>query len=124
MVEGLLLSQGWVEDDVDDASLMITEIVQNAVEHGSRADGQESIQVELRMESNSVEFVVIDPGTGDDPALALKRDVETRPSLDDPRGRGLYLIFRLAYEMDRSIAKGGGLCVRARKVATTDEVQT
>jgi anti-sigma regulatory factor (Ser/Thr protein kinase) len=123
MVEGLLQAHGWGEDDVDDASLIVTEIVQNAVEHGSRADGRESIRVEVRMETDAVEFIVVDPGTGDDPALALLRDVETRPPLEDSRGRGLYLIFRLACELDRSLVKDGGLCIRARKVATTDEVE-
>lgn len=35
-VEALLASVGWTEDDAADAGLVVTEIVQNAVEHGSR----------------------------------------------------------------------------------------
>ena len=115
MVEGLLYAQGWEEDDVDDASLIITEIVQNAVEHGSRADGKETIFVRIRMEAMAVEMEVEDPGTGEDPQIALERDVEKPVPMDQPRGRGLFLIYRLAGLLERRIADGGGLHIRARK---------
>ena len=123
MVESLLQAQGWIEDDVDDASLIITEIVQNAVEHGSRNDGTELVQVRVGMQPDAVEFCVVDPGTGEDPQEALARDVEVMPPMDEPRGRGLFLIYRLAGAMERSIAETGGLCVQARKKATVGEVE-
>jgi anti-sigma regulatory factor (Ser/Thr protein kinase) len=125
MVEGLLQSQGWCEDDVDDATLIVTEIVQNAVEHGSRGDGLEIVQIQIELDANAVAFEVRDPGTGEDPQLALDRDVEKQPSMEASRGRGLYLIYRLAGEMERSLTPGGGLCVRARKEASPpNEVET
>ena len=123
MVEGLLVAYGWHEEDVDDAALIITEMVQNGVEHGSRADGSERVHVEVHLHTGAVEFRVTDPGTGEDPKLAMNRDVEVRPPMDEPRGRGLYLIYRLAGAMDRSIAGTGGLCVHARKEATPGEVE-
>lgn len=124
MLEALLYGQGWQEDDVDDASLIITEMVQNAVEHGSRADGTESIQVDVLAGAERVDMVVVDPGTGEDPQCAVERDVESRPPMDDPRGRGLFLIHQLAESFEREIDRGGGLRVSARKDTTPGEVET
>jgi hypothetical protein len=39
VLEALLASLGWSEDDTADAGLIATEVIQNAVEHGSRNDG-------------------------------------------------------------------------------------
>lgn len=115
MLEGLLYGQGWVEDDVDDASLIVTEIVQNAVEHGSKADGSETIQVSVVTYADAIELVVVDPGTGEDPQEAVDRDVEAPVPMDEPRGRGLFLIHRLAVQFERAIHGSGGLCIRVRK---------
>lgn len=115
MLEGLLQAQGWDEDDVDDAALIITEIVQNAVEHGSRGDGKESIRIVLDARADAVEMEVEDPGSGEDPQAALDRDVETPVPLEESRGRGLFLIYRLAGDMQRTLGSSGGLCIRARK---------
>jgi anti-sigma regulatory factor (Ser/Thr protein kinase) len=115
MLEGLLYGQGWEEDDVDDASLIITEIVQNAVEHGSLNDGSERIEIVLLATDEAVEIEVRDPGTGRDPQIAVERDVTAPVPLDQPRGRGLILIHRLAETFDRDVMDTGGLCIKARK---------
>ena len=115
MLEGLLYGQGWEEDDVDDAALIITEIVQNAVEHGSRGDGMELIEVTLTVRVGALDVYVCDPGTGRDPQIAVDRDVEEPVPLDQPRGRGLILIHRLATHFERIVSDDGGLCIRARK---------
>ncbi len=115
MLEGLLYAQGWTEDDVDDAALIITEIVQNAVEHGSRGDGTESVRIVIDARTDAVEMEVEDPGSGEDPRTALERDVETPVPLEESRGRGLFLIYRLAGDMQRTLGEAGGLCIRARK---------
>jgi anti-sigma regulatory factor (Ser/Thr protein kinase) len=115
MVEGLLYAQGWVEDDVDDVALIITEIVQNAVEHGSKADGSESIRVQVHTHADAIELEVLDPGTGEDPRVAVDRDVVAAVPMDEVRGRGLFLINRLSGLFERDIHVSGGLCVRVRK---------
>ncbi|MDJ0522966.1 MAG: ATP-binding protein [Planctomycetota bacterium] len=115
MLEGLLYAQGWEEDDVDDASLIVTEIVQNAVEHGSRGDGKEWVRIALSVEPGGLGMEVEDPGSGEDPQIALDRDLEKPVPMDEPRGRGLFLINRLAQEFERSIGASGGLNLKARK---------
>jgi anti-sigma regulatory factor (Ser/Thr protein kinase) len=115
MLEALLRAMEWAGDDVDDAALIVTEIVQNAVEHGSRGDGEERVQVTFALSETAVDIEVLDPGTGEDPRIALERDVETPVPLDQPRGRGLYLIHRLCVGFERSLGETGGLCIRVRK---------
>lgn len=113
MLESLLLAQGWDEDAVEDAALVATEVVQNAVEHGSRADGTEAIDVRLHLEADTCTLDVTDPGSGHDPDQLLARDVTLPPDLASPRGRGLYLIHRLSARFDR-LRAGPGCLVRVR----------
>jgi len=118
MVEAVLVAQGWGEDDVDDAALVITEIVQNAIEHGSRAKGDESVHISCAVQSESIEIEVDDPGTGRDPKEAMERDPSQPIPLDATRGRGLFLIHRLCVTFERSIRDGGGMRVRVRRDCT------
>jgi anti-sigma regulatory factor (Ser/Thr protein kinase) len=114
MVEGLLASQGWNEEAVDDVGLVVTEIVQNAIEHGSRGTGKERIEVRVEVAEDSIVLEVVDPGTGKDPRLLLERDVTLAVPLDAPRGRGLYLVHQLSKAFDRLLSAGGGCTVRVR----------
>ena len=115
MLEAVLSSQGWGEEDVDDAALVITEIVQNAIEHGSKCDGSEWVEVGCTVNGAAVELEVVDPGSGKDPREAIERDVKKPVPLDATRGRGLFLIDRLCGEFDRTIAQAGGLRVWVRR---------
>jgi serine/threonine-protein kinase RsbW len=116
MLEGLLGGEGWGEDDVADVGLVATEVIQNAVEHGSRADGAESVEIHCRLEPGVVEIEVLDPGTGKGPRALLSRDVVTPPPIDSSRGRGLYLVNRMSKTMERGMGPRGGSVVRVRLV--------
>ncbi|MDA1195435.1 MAG: ATP-binding protein [Planctomycetota bacterium] len=115
MVEGLLYAQGWDEDNVDDAALIVTEVVQNAVEHGSRGDGAETVRVSLHVLPDGLDLDVVDPGSGRDPRVAVDRDVLAPVPMDQARGRGLFLIHRLSVKFVRAVDGSGGLRVHVRK---------
>ncbi len=117
MLEGLLHGQGWEEEVVEEVALVATELVQNAIEHGSENDGTETVELEIRLEDAVVVLDMIDPGTGKDPSLLLHRDVTQPVPLDAARGRGLFLVNRLAQRFERSREPGGGCRVRARMEA-------
>ena len=114
MIEALLYAQEWEEDDVEEAALVATELIQNAIEHGSRNDGTEQARIRVSVSESSVEFVVVDPGTGKDPDGLIDRDVNAPVPLDSPRGRGLFLINRLAVDFVRGRDDDGGARVKAR----------
>jgi anti-sigma regulatory factor (Ser/Thr protein kinase) len=113
MFEALLAAQGWGEEPVEDAALVATEVVQNAIEHGSRGDGSEEVQIVLGLGSGVCVLAVTDPGTGRDPDLLLARDVTLPPDLASPRGRGLFLIHRMSARFER-LRSGSGCLVRVR----------
>ena len=115
MVEALLGAQGWAEDDVDDIALVVTEVIQNAIEHGSRGRGDEQVDIWCSPGQGSIEIEVRDPGTGKDPQEAIDRDVTLPVPLDAERGRGLFLIGRLCDEFQREILETGGMRVRVSK---------
>ena len=114
MLEALLLAQGWEEEAVADAGLVATEVLQNAVEHGSRGDGTERVELLALVEAESVLFEVSDPGTGKGTQSLLAQDVVHPPPADAPRGRGLFLVNRMVQALERARAPGGGSLVRVR----------
>ncbi len=114
MLQALLEAQGWDEEPVEDAGLVFTEMLQNAIEHGSRADGSEEVEITCRLEAQAVLFEVVDPGTGKDPRGVLARDVTQPPPPDAARGRGLFLVHRMTCAMDRTLSKAGGCRIAVR----------
>ncbi len=113
ILEALLASLGWSEDDVADAGLVATEVIQNAVEHGSRNDGAEVVSVRCHLDGATVTLDVTDPGTGKGPDSLLSRDVTVAPPMEASRGRGLYLVHRMS-RMDRGRTDHGGSSVRVK----------
>jgi PAS domain S-box-containing protein len=94
---------------VEDVVLAIQEAMTNAVAHsGARED------LEVDIEFSGVDLVaqIRDRGAGFDIAGF---DPGRRPSLDEPRGRGLYLMAQLMDEV--ALSAGDGLTVKAVKRA-------
>ena len=114
VLEGLLTAEGWNEEDVADVGLVATEVIQNAVEHGSKNDGSEAVLVRCALEGREVTIEVSDPGTGKGTGSLLDRDVTKPPPVDASRGRGLYLVHRMAKRLDRLQVVEGGSLVRVR----------
>jgi anti-sigma regulatory factor (Ser/Thr protein kinase) len=119
LLESLLAGEGWGEDDVADVGLVATEVLQNAVEHGSRADGRESVEVRCEVSGGEVLIEVADPGTGKGVENLLRHDVDRPPPEDASRGRGLYLVHRIARRMDRLRGPAGGSLLRVRMAPGT-----
>jgi anti-sigma regulatory factor (Ser/Thr protein kinase) len=72
---------------VDDAVLLVSEIVSNSVRH-ARLDTSDAIQVRIRGSNSMLHVDVVDPGPGFDP--------NTVPSARPNGGWGLRLLDRLA----------------------------
>ena len=70
----------------EDAALLVTELISNAVIHGTRTD---RVSVETEMSGSKLRVEVVNPGWEDVPHL---KD----PDPLDPDGRGMILVDRLA----------------------------
>jgi anti-sigma regulatory factor (Ser/Thr protein kinase) len=72
----------------DDLSLLVTELVSNAVLHGGAADDG-AVQVEFRRQADRIRVEVVDPGTAFDPPASPTNG-------DSSGGWGLFLVDQIA----------------------------
>jgi anti-sigma regulatory factor (Ser/Thr protein kinase) len=73
----------------DDVTLLISELVTNAVRH-ARPAGVETVVIRLAASPDRIRIEVSDRGAGFSPAVI------TRPSRDAPGGRGLFVVDAIA----------------------------
>ena len=87
-----------IEDDIyGNIMVAVTEAVNNAIRHGNKFDKDKNVYLSLYVEAQQLKFEIEDEGTGfnynnlDDP---------TAPeNLENPGGRGIFLIRHLADEV-------------------------
>jgi len=83
----------------DDVTLLISELVTNAVRH-PRTAGGEGVVIRLAASPDRIRIEVSDSGAGFSPAAI------TRPSRDTPGGRGLFVVDAIASRWGTVCADG------------------
>ncbi len=107
------------EDETESIALVATEMLNNAIEHGARGP-EEEIELSMRVTSDLFNFVVIDPGRGGENfARTAIAKASTMPDLDEPRGRGLFLIKNYMDEIDISYDPERGTRLAVSKAMET-----
>ena len=80
------------EDETESIALVTTEILNNSIEHGARNPDDE-IGVTMTIVADRFHCEVTDPGRGGEGfAKAALTKAARMPDLEEPRGRGLFLI--------------------------------
>jgi serine/threonine-protein kinase RsbW len=82
------LSRAVSGEVLEDATLLVSELVTNAVRHAPKA-GFPQVELRLKVEPERIRVVVSDPGGGFDAAPRL-------PTASESSGWGLYLVDRIA----------------------------
>ena len=101
-ISSLCAMAGYEEDETESIALVTTEILNNSIEHGTSGH-EEEIEVSLHVDSSIFRFEVLDPGRGgEDFAKTARQKSSKMPDLEEPRGRGLFLIQAFMDEMDVS----------------------
>ena len=113
-VRKLAATLGAPAEVCDSLALVVDEVVNNAVEHGStyrRANANLVIQIEPAGDRLSIEF--FDPempsATIAELSSALAASANGMPSLDNERGRGLFLLSIYLQNVRAEEAPAGGL---------------
>jgi anti-sigma regulatory factor (Ser/Thr protein kinase) len=113
-VRTLAATLGAPADVCDSLALVVDELVNNAVEHGSvyrRANVNLAIQIEAAGDRLSIEF--FDPEMPSDTiaelSSALAATANGMPSLENERGRGLFLLSIYLQNVRAEEAPAGGL---------------
>jgi serine/threonine-protein kinase RsbW len=90
-----------IEDDIyGNIMVAVTEAVNNAIRHGNKFDKDKNVYLSLYVNPNQLKFEIEDEGTGFD---YNNLDDPTAPeNLENPGGRGIFLIRHLADEVEFS----------------------
>ena len=90
-----------IEDDIyGNIMVAVTEAVNNAIRHGNKFDKDKNVYLSLYVNQNQLKFEIEDEGTGFD---FNNLDDPTAPeNLENPGGRGIFLIRHLADEVEFS----------------------
>lgn len=93
-------------------SVALSESLANAIICGNQEDEAKWVDVNVELRPDTIEVQVTDEGDGFDPTTIPD---PTRPEdLEEPCGRGLFLIRRLVDEV-RFNAKGNSICLTLRR---------
>lgn len=93
-------------------SVVLSECLANAIICGNEQDPAKYVAVRAELSQDSIEVEVTDEGEGFDPATV--RDPTTPEDLEEPCGRGLFLIRSLADDV-RFNSKGNSICLMLRR---------
>ncbi len=105
----------YAEEEAGEIALVATEILNNSIEHGCSGEADQ-VEVTLAVTRDAFRFEVIDAGRGgSDFATAAASRSEHMPGLDEPRGRGLYLINSFMDELEVSYDPKRGTSFRVAK---------
>lgn len=104
---------GFNESDVDDISIALTELVNNAIHHGNKNDKSKKVTVIFKFEDNCLSVKISDEGSG------FKLDNINDPLHPDnimaESGRGLYLVKALMDSVDFNINQSGTEIIMYKK---------
>ena len=98
---------------ITDVAISVSELVNNAIIHGNRADASKQVEVRLQLTDSEIKITVQDQGKG--------FDVETLPDpIDDDNlmrevGRGLFIVKSFVDEVNVSSPSTGGTRVEIIK---------
>lgn len=87
-----------INDDIyGNIMISVTECVTNAIVHGNKLDGNKTVDLELKLDDNQVQFVIKDEGTGFD--YDHLADPTAPENLEKAGGRGIFIMRHLTDEV-------------------------
>ena len=102
-------AEGVIDDDVQALMLVLTELVNNAIEHGCTRPG-DVVEGSYRITTADIEIEVSNPSTGLSEASFQNSDAAD--FAENGRGAGLFLVRAMTDELSVAPALAGGTTVR------------
>lgn len=100
LVETICVSYKVNENHYGNILVAITEAVNNAIYHGNQSDPDKKIHIAFKSDPNKITFTVRDEGKGFD--FENIPDPTDPKNLEKPTGRGVFLMHRLADQVEFS----------------------
>lgn len=104
-IENRLRESGINDSTVADLAISVSEIVNNAIIHGNKADINKKVQVKLSINPERVEIRVKDQGGGFDPDMIP--DPLAESNLLNVVGRGIFIVRSLMDTIDFNFSDNG-----------------
>jgi len=113
VLKGSLERLGLDDDNRHWIDVAVREAVANAIKHGNRQDPGKQVQIDLRMDGDTLEIQIQDEGIGFDPASL--EDPLAPENLLKPNGRGIFYMKSFMDDIQYRPRPGGGTVVTMRK---------
>ena len=84
--------------ECDDLSIVVTELVNNAIHHGNKNDQNKDVRINLIVKKDKLEVHILDEGYGFNPD-ELKDPLDPENLLNE-NGRGIFLIKNMMDKLD------------------------
>jgi len=96
---------GFTEEERDSLAIAVTEIGNNAINHGNKRDPRKKVFVDITASAGEVRVVIRDEGPGFNPAL-LSNPLDPENLLRES-GRGVFIVRSLMDEVHFDFTRGG-----------------
>jgi serine/threonine-protein kinase RsbW len=113
MLKGSLERLGLDEDNRHWIDVAVREAVANAIKHGNRQDPGKQVEIDLRLDGDTLEIQIQDEGIGFDPSSL--DDPLAPENLLKPNGRGIFYMKSFMDDIQYRPRPGGGTVVTMRK---------
>ena len=101
----IAMEAGFDESTVDDISIALTELVNNAIHHGNKNDVNKKVTVSFEVDDKKITISISDQGRGFSPNSVS--DPIHPDNLMADNGRGIYLVRALMDDVDYKINETG-----------------
>jgi serine/threonine-protein kinase RsbW len=110
-MSGYLRAAGASDDLVWECELALTEALSNVIRHAYKDDGEQRVELALRLDDEGLEIEILHHGEPFAPEAYREPDLEAAA----PGGYGLYLMRQLMDEVEQIETPGSGTCLRLMK---------
>ncbi len=112
-LEANLQKAGIADEIISDIAIAVTEIVNNAIDHGNAGDPEKMVKMNVTISAEEVAIEVTDEGGGFDPGAVA--DPLAEENLLREVGRGIFIVRHLMDTVSINGVPGKGTTVRAVK---------
>lgn len=104
-IEGILRGYGADESFIADVAISVSELVNNAINHGNKSSEAKTVSVTIKRNGKSVSITILDEGEGFDPAKI--EDPLADENLLKEAGRGIFIVRSLMDGVEINQQNGG-----------------
>jgi serine/threonine-protein kinase RsbW len=112
-LESTLREAGVVEETIADVAIAVTEIVNNAIDHGNAGDPEKMVNLSVVLTAGELKIEVADEGGGFDPGAVA--NPLAQENLLREVGRGIFIVRHLMDTVEIEARPGRGTTVRITK---------